>query len=273
MNTRPKAQNAARKKKPRPLKSRRPRRPSLSNEELLDKALDLFSQHGYERTSVETITATAGMAKRTVYLRFGDKKALFIAALQRAIERWRVPIERLREAERDGLEESLLAIGQILVDNLLSPAGQQLLRLTNAESGRMPEIGEYTVQEGTGRTLAYLADLFRRHFQPDKIEMSEADDAAEAFLHLIVGGPANAAAWGVVRDKAVIDRRIRFSVRLFLHGLMAQFADAAPADATALKDECLRLKRLVSQTIAQLDKAREHLAHAGTSGRLAGTLT
>jgi AcrR family transcriptional regulator len=264
MNARVNAQNAARKNKQRAAGSRRrPRRPSLSNDELLDKALELFSQHGYERTSVETITATAGMAKRTVYLRFGDKKALFIAVLQRAIERWRVPIARLQEAESDNLEESLLAIGQILVDNLLSPAGLRLLRLTNAESGRMPEIGEYTVQEGSGRTIAYIADLFRRHFQRHGIEVPEADDAAEAFLHLIVGGPANATAWGVLRDKALIDRRIRFSVQLFLHGLLSQFGEAAPPDAAALKAEFLQLKRLVSQTLIQLDLARESLAHAG----------
>jgi TetR/AcrR family transcriptional repressor of mexJK operon len=262
MNARAKADNPAGTKKPT-RQRRRPRRPSLNNEELLDKALDLFFLHGYDRTSVEAITATAGMAKRTVYLRFGDKKALFIAALQRAIERWMVPIERLQKAECDSLEESLLAIGQILVDNLLSPAGLRLLRLTNAESGRMPEIGEYTVQQGTGRTIAYLAGLFRRHFQRNEVDMPDAEDAAEAFLHLIVGGPANSTAWGVVRDKAAIDQRIRFSVRLFLHGLMSQFGDSAPADATLLKDEFMRLKRLVSQTTIQLDTAREYLAQAG----------
>src|SRR6516164_3045395 len=102
---------------------RRPRRPSLSNEQLLDEALDLFLEQGFERTSIEEITATAGMAKRTVYLRYGDKKSLFKAALERAIEDWIVPVERLRAAETPDLEQSLLAIGRILLDNILSSAG------------------------------------------------------------------------------------------------------------------------------------------------------
>ena len=237
---------------------RRPRRPSLSKEQLLDKALDIFFENGYERTSIETITATAGIAKRTVYLRYGDKKTLFKEALQRAIEQWIVPIERLQEAERDNLEDTLLAIGQILVDNVLSSAGLRLLRLTNAESAHMPEIGEYSVRQGSDRTIAYLASLFRQ-FDHDGTHIPEAEDAAEAFLHLVVGGPANAAAWGVVRDREAINRRVRFSVRLFLHGLFSQSSVDA---VTALKDDYLQLKKIVARTVSQLDLARACLVDA-----------
>jgi TetR/AcrR family transcriptional regulator, mexJK operon transcriptional repressor len=116
-----------------------PGRPTLSNEELLDKALDLFLEKGFERTTIDAITASAGMAKRTVYLRYSDKTALFKAALQRAIEDWIVPVERLRAAESDDIEETLLRVGQILMENLMGPAGLRLLRITNAESARMPE--------------------------------------------------------------------------------------------------------------------------------------
>ena len=90
----------------------------------------------FERTSIEAITAAAGMAKRTVYARYGDKTTLFKAALTRAIEEWIVPVGLLQAAESDDLEETLLRIGQILVANVLSPGGQRLLRLTNAVSGQ-----------------------------------------------------------------------------------------------------------------------------------------
>src|SRR4029453_705548 len=83
---------------------RRPGRPTLSNEQLLDRALDLFLEQGFERTSIDAITAAAGMAKRTVYARYGDKLSLFRAALHRAIEEWIVPVERLRAAETEDLE-------------------------------------------------------------------------------------------------------------------------------------------------------------------------
>jgi TetR/AcrR family transcriptional repressor of mexJK operon len=115
---------------------RRPGRPTLSNEELLDAALDLFLENGFERTGIEAIAVAAGMAKRTVYARYADKTTLFKAALTRAIEEWIVPVDALRAVEGDDVEDTLLRIGQILVRNVLRPDGQRLLRLTNAVAGR-----------------------------------------------------------------------------------------------------------------------------------------
>jgi TetR/AcrR family transcriptional repressor of mexJK operon len=239
--------------------TRRARRRSLSNEEFLDKALDLFLEQGFDRTSIEAITAAVGMSKRTVYLRYGDKASLFKAALQRAIDEWVIPVDRLEAMETVDLEQTLQAIGQVLVDNILSPAGLRLLRLTNAVSLHMPEFGAYSVERGSDRTLSYLAGLLRRHLERD----SEADDAAEAFLHLVVGGPANAAAWGVVRDKAAIDRRTRYSVSLFLHGLLVGRGGEEPAQAAVGDGENQRLKRLLGEAMLQLDQALEQLEAAG----------
>jgi len=238
---------------------RRPRRPSLSNEEFLDKALDLFLEQGFERTSIDAITAAAGIAKRTVYARYGDKKTLFKAVLQRAIEEWLVPVERLRQAECATLEQSLLAIAYILVENMLSPKGLRLLRLTNAESGHMPEIGAFTVRHGEDPTIAYLADLFRRHLAKDATGFPEAEDAAQAFLDLIVGGPANEAAWGVVSEREAIDERTRYGVRLLLHGLLGSSPSGAAAADARLTDENLRLKKLLAESLIELDQARERL--------------
>jgi AcrR family transcriptional regulator len=255
---------AVSKQQPAESKKRRPRRPSLSNEEFLDKALDLFLERGFERTSIEEITATAGMAKRTVYLRYGDKKSLFKAALERAIEDWIVPVERLRAAETPDLEQSLLAIGRILLDNILSSAGLRLLRITNAESGHMPEIGAYTVQRGTEPTIAYLADVFRRHIGRAGTDFPEAREAGQAFLNLVVGGPAVDAAWGVRQDKAAIERHLRHSVRWFLHGLLPQSRQSALGETvTVLEDDNLRLKKLLAETMIQLDSALERLEQRG----------
>lgn len=238
---------------------RRPGRPTLSNEQLLDKALDLFLEQGFERTSIEAICAAAGMAKRTVYARYGDKTSLFKAALQRAIEDWIVPVERLRAAERDDLEESLLRIGELLLANIMSPAGLRLLRLTNAESGRSPELGACNVQQGTEPTIAFLADLFRRRLG-EAVAPREAREAAEGFLHLVTG-PAIDAAWGVRRDDAALARHIRSSVRLILYGLLgpARTAQAPPAKPD--------IAELLDQAQAALDAARASLALARAAER------
>jgi len=227
---------------------RGPGRPTLSNEELLDAALDLFLEKGFERTSIEGICAAAGMAKRTVYARYGDKTALFRAALTRAIEDWIVPIDRLRVLEEDDLEQTLLKIGQVLVANVLSRAGLRLLRLTNAESVNMPEIAILNVKRGTEPTLEYLADLFRRRLGRDGNSAASADEVASAFLNLVVGGVASNAAWGMVLPQEEIDRHTAYSVRLFLYGLL-------PHGDGAAEDENRRLKALLAETAELLAKA------------------
>ncbi len=232
-------------------------RPTLSDEQLLDIALDLFLENGFERTSIDAITAAAGMAKRTVYARYADKEALFKAALARAIEDWMVPVERLRAAEVEGLEKSLLAIAQMLLANILSPAGLRLLRLSNAVSVSMPEIAAANTRMGTEPTLAYLADLFRRRLLPADAPAPEAEEAALAFLHLVVGGPASTAAWGVVFDDEAVARHTRYCVRLFLHG-------ALPGQGSgAIERENRRLKALIEKAGNELARIQDGLRSAG----------
>ncbi|MDG2005461.1 MAG: TetR/AcrR family transcriptional regulator [Novosphingobium sp.] len=240
---------------------RRPGRPTLSNEELLDTALDLFLEKGFERTSIDAITAAAGMAKRTIYARYGDKTRLFKAALTRAIEEWIVPVERLQAIETDDLEETLVRIGDILVANILSPAGLRLLRLTNAESVRMPEISMFNVRHGTEPTLAYLADLFSRRLQRGDGSGADAESAAQAFLSLVVGGVANNAAWGQVVEPDAADEHVRYSVRLFLSGLLALHGEA-------IGGEPARIRVLLDEAAAELEKARDKLDQAS---RLSGS--
>ncbi|MCJ2188006.1 TetR/AcrR family transcriptional regulator [Novosphingobium beihaiensis] len=234
---------------------RRPGRPSLSNEELLDKALDLFLEKGFAGTSIDAICASAGMAKRTVYARYGDKENLFKAALSRAIDEWIVPVESLREQESEDLEASLMRIGEILVQNVLNPAGLRLLRLTNAEAVAMPEIAQENVRRGTEPTLRYLADLFRRRLGGGGGNFARAEDAAQAFLSIVVSGPANNAAWGMRMDMVSIGQHTRYCVRLFLHGLLEDAA--APA-----KDEAGQLRLLLREAEERLGEARMRMDEA-----------
>ena len=63
---------------------RRPGRPlSFDREAALTKAMHLFWQHGYETTSVAELTAAMGITPPSLYTAFGDKKRLFLEAIDR----------------------------------------------------------------------------------------------------------------------------------------------------------------------------------------------
>lgn len=192
----------------------RPTRDQIAqrNRELLDTALDLFLERGFEGTTIEAIIDALGMSRRTVYARYGDKITLFKAALQRAIDDWVVPAERLRAAETEDLEETLLAIARLMVANVRTPSGMRLARIANAEVFRMPEIADYLWQGTAQVALAYLGDLFRRRLSP-----ATADDAALAFLLLVVEGAFQTKVWHRMAD-AELDRQVVYRTRLFLNG-------------------------------------------------------
>jgi TetR/AcrR family transcriptional regulator, mexJK operon transcriptional repressor len=235
------------------------------NLELLDKALDLFLEKGFERTTIDAIAAAVGMAKRTVYLRYGNKTGLFKASLKRAIELWIVPVERLRAAETADLEESLRRVGQILVANVMKPAGLRLMRITNAESGRLPEIGAFSYTQGTSPTIAYLVDFIRRRVRSEGLEIVNPEEAAMAFLHLVVGGPANMTAWGLALSEKAIDLHTRYAVHLYLHGLLHRKESAmtlphggAPrSPGWALEEENCRLKILLANSMLEIAALRD----------------
>ncbi|MEM7205112.1 MAG: TetR/AcrR family transcriptional regulator [Planctomycetota bacterium] len=51
--------------------------------EVLDRAMLQFWRHGYEGTSVHDLVAATGLGRQSLYNTFGDKQALFLAALER----------------------------------------------------------------------------------------------------------------------------------------------------------------------------------------------
>jgi TetR/AcrR family transcriptional regulator, mexJK operon transcriptional repressor len=200
----------------------RPRREDVEqrNQELLDKALDLFLEKGFERTTIADITAAVGMHKRTVYARYGDKTTLFKEALQRAIAAWLVPVEQMRAVETGDLEESLLRLTRLLVDRMLDPSGLRLLRITNIEVYRMPEICLEAQERGGKHITDHVADLIRRHLTAEQAAMVDLDKAATAYLIAVAGGPARMGAWGLTLDATELDRVIRNRVHIFVRGLL-----------------------------------------------------
>lgn len=188
------------------------------NKLLLEKALDLFAEKGFDSTTIQEITEAVGMAKRTVTSHYGNKVALFKAALKRAIDEWVVPEKRLRAAVSDAPEATLFATGRILADSYLEPANLRLARITNSASHSMPEISIYMYEQFTKPLASRLADIFRNNIAAGE-DFPDAEQYALTFLTLM-GTPARLIAWGVDLSKAEIDVYIEHSVRVFLYGLM-----------------------------------------------------
>ncbi len=52
-------------------------------EDALGAAIKVFSNHGYEGSSTAELLASMGIARQSLYGAFGDKRRLFLKALER----------------------------------------------------------------------------------------------------------------------------------------------------------------------------------------------
>ncbi|WP_159981287.1 MULTISPECIES: TetR/AcrR family transcriptional regulator [unclassified Novosphingobium] len=201
---------------------RRPGRPTREmieqrNEELLDRSLDLFLDKGFDATTIDMICAEVGMARKTIYSRYGDKDTLFKAALQRAIDQWIIPVDRLRAQECDDLEATLVAVARLWVSNIKKDSGMRLVRIANTEVFRSPEIARYLWERTAEPTIGYISDLLERRLRPGAPSVPDARDAAASFLILVVEGSVQLTLWNQMSPDDY-DRQILYRTRLFLNG-------------------------------------------------------
>jgi len=79
-------------------------------EHLIKTAVELFSERGYHATGIDTILATAGVSKKTLYNHFRSKDELILAALRHYDGLFRNGFMRQVEAEATVPRDRLLAV-------------------------------------------------------------------------------------------------------------------------------------------------------------------
>lgn len=75
---------------------------SFDRDVALRAALDVFWDRGYDRASMATLVGEMGVGRQSVYDTFGDKRALFLAAIDRYVAERDVALDELLAAGRGG---------------------------------------------------------------------------------------------------------------------------------------------------------------------------
>jgi AcrR family transcriptional regulator len=89
-----------------------------SNDRILQKALELFSDRGYDATSVREICEAAGITKPTLYHFYGSKEGVYRAIVEGALERFRADMVSSL-AGGGTLRERLVRMARAYVDATL----------------------------------------------------------------------------------------------------------------------------------------------------------
>ena len=119
-----------------------------------------FFDRGFAAASIEQIAADAGVSKVTVYSHFGDKRALFVAAVESECERLRGHFD-IGDLPRGSLRTRLHAIGEAMVAFLSRPEMVQFDRRIAAETEHEPEVGAAFLAAGPHRMRQAFAGLLK----------------------------------------------------------------------------------------------------------------
>ena len=80
----------------------RPR--AFDEQDVIDKAVDVFWRKGYANTSIGDLERVLGMGRQSIYNTFGDKRALFVRALQNYQQNGSNNLTSLFNGEMRGVE-------------------------------------------------------------------------------------------------------------------------------------------------------------------------
>ncbi|HXZ00510.1 MAG TPA: TetR/AcrR family transcriptional regulator [Stellaceae bacterium] len=157
---------------------------AMKPRQIREAASRLFLANGYGAVSMDAIAREAGVSKATIYAHFADKAELFAALVtEECARQW--PDIGLLEAEPGDLRETLLALGTVYAELLVSPKVVQTYRMVVAEAPRFPELGRAFYEGGPGLICGKLAAYLARAAAQGKLTLGDARLAAQQFLALL----------------------------------------------------------------------------------------
>lgn len=148
-----------------------PRTRTLSDDTVLERAVDVFWQNGYAGTSLRDLTQATGLSSAALYHRFTDKDGLFVEALRRYADEGLV--ERL--ARLSAARDSLGAIGAFLDELIAMSLGDPrhrgcLLVNTALDGAAMSDEARALVRTRFGEV---------EHFFAERLKQAVADGALD----------------------------------------------------------------------------------------------
>jgi TetR/AcrR family transcriptional regulator len=107
---------------------------------ILDAALEVFSVHGFQGSTVDQIAARAGMSKPNLLYYFRRKRDIYAAVLELTLDAWLAPLEML-DPQGDPIEELRRYISQKLALSAEKPEASRLF--ANEILAGAPAIGSF----------------------------------------------------------------------------------------------------------------------------------
>ncbi|MEL6528926.1 MAG: TetR/AcrR family transcriptional regulator [Pseudomonadota bacterium] len=180
-----------------------------------------FMDVGFAATSIEKVAADAGVSKVTIYNHFGDKRALFAAAVEVECEKMRGYFS-LDAMPSGSIRDRLTAIGGAMFAFLSRPEMIQFERRIAAETEQEPSIGQAFLEAGPWRMKEGFSAFLKHAESCGELKLDDPYLAAEQFVSMCKGMGDLERRFGAPISKEASEERIAGAVDVFLAAYAAK---------------------------------------------------
>lgn len=155
---------------------------SKKKDQILDIALTLFLEKGFDKTSISDILERTGIARGTLYYHFESKEAIMDAIIDRAGESIMSKIESIVEDHAKSAYEKLFSLFFAMNMSNFSGGRQMLDYLNQPQNALFHEKSNRMIVE---RTSPMLGRVIRQGVEEGIWQTDFPDEAAEIMLIIV----------------------------------------------------------------------------------------
>ncbi len=203
------------------LRDRPPELSPAKRRQILVAARQVFTELGFERTSVSLIAERAGVSKATLYNHFVNKVTLFVACLDEECAEARASLAGILAAPSENLEGDLFAIGERVLRLLISPTTMALHRVIVAETPRFPEVGQQLYEMIKRYNEQTLGAFIRLWSDRGALRVEDPALAAFQFVDLCRGDVFKRVELGIAKE--ISDEEVRATVSAALRTFLRAY--------------------------------------------------
>ena len=153
---------------------------------ILEAAKQLFAREGFAGASMDKIAAEAGVSKLTVYSHFGDKEALFAAAIRAKCEEM-MPADLFHLELKGPLRNQLKAIATGFFALVSSEEAISTHRMMLSPGNADDPLRKLFWEAGPKRTQEDFAAFLQARVDAGELEIPDVARATEQFFTLLKG--------------------------------------------------------------------------------------
>jgi AcrR family transcriptional regulator len=186
--------------------------------QILDGAYQVFTQRGFDASSMSDIAAAANVSKGTLYVYFADKEHLFFALIEREREAQKREAFAALEDDPD-MERALFNLGRKLSCLLTSEFAMSAHRIVVGVAERMPDLGREFYENGPMQGGKRIAAYLDRKVEQGVLAIEDTTLAATQFLDLCQSTLLRPRLFNAIRQPPAaeeIDRVVGSAVAMFL---------------------------------------------------------